>query len=125
MASLGDAPAASAELGGQLAAVVTGRSQTKPRQTYAVAAPSSSGRSASSGTPGWSGAPATTTAPGGACRRAAADAAGRRPASAVTIAISYGPESSASPTAAAYPVNRACRPTIGATVASAASAASR
>ena len=60
---------------------------------------------------------------GRAGRRPAA--AGRAAGSSVTTAISYGPESSASPTAAAYPVNRACRPTIGATVASARSAASR
>lgn len=86
--------------------------------------PSSAGRSASSGTPGWSARPATTTAPGGACRWAAATS-GSPAGSSVTTAISYGPESSASPTVAAYPVNRACRPTIGATVDRVVSAASR
>src|SRR5690606_20775666 len=36
---------------------VTGWSQTKPRHTYAVDRPSILGRSANSGTPGWSAAP--------------------------------------------------------------------
>jgi 3',5'-cyclic AMP phosphodiesterase CpdA len=75
---------------------VTGRSQTKPRHTYAVGRPSSRGRSASSGTPSWSGCPATTTAPGGASRHAV-PASSPPPAT----AISYGPESCASPTARA------------------------
>src|SRR6185369_3304577 len=78
---------------------VTGRSQTKPRQTYAVGKPSTSGRSASSGTPGRSGAPETITAPGGACRWAALSSSDG--ASWVATAISYGPESVASATAAA------------------------
>ncbi len=48
---------------------VTGRSQTNPRQTYAAAAPPTSGRPASSGAE--SGSPATTTDPPGAAERAA------------------------------------------------------
>ena len=66
--------------------------------------------------PVWSGAPATTTAPGGAYRRAASTS-GSPSRVVVTTATSYGPESNASPTVAAYPANRACLPTIGATVA--------
>ena len=50
--------------------VVTGRSQTKPRQTYAAGPPSTRGRWASSGTPGASGGPTTTTVPPGATVRA-------------------------------------------------------
>src|SRR5439155_18559805 len=59
-------------------------------------------------------------APGGASRQAIS-ASCPPPAT----AISYGPDSCASPTAHAYPVNRAYRPAIAVTVASAAPAASR
>src|SRR5207248_4420543 len=82
--------------------------------------PPSIGRPASSGTPGRSGSPETSTAPGGASRQAVSTSS---PSPA--MAISYGPDNCASPTASAYPVNRGCLVAIGATVASAVSAAAR
>src|SRR5262245_2805280 len=69
---------------------VTGRSQTNPRHTYAAGAPPTSGRLASSGTPGWSGSPATTTAPAGASRTAVLTSSSRAPAG-PTTATSTGP----------------------------------
>ena len=54
-----------ASQGELLESVVTGRSQTNPRQTYAAGRPSTSGRSASSGTPSASGTPARRPPTGG------------------------------------------------------------
>src|SRR5581483_9744259 len=80
------------------------------------------------------GTPDTITAPGGASRHATSTSSPSLPSAdwlvrpkcrSTTTAISYGPASCASPTERAYPANLGCRTAIGATVASAASAASR
>src|SRR5450755_356828 len=88
------------------AAVVTGRSHTNCRQTYAADRPSTSGRSSSSGAHDADDPPASTatarTAPGDvdiqAARRSSADDP--------TTAISTGPARSAVATASPHPAAR-------------------